>query len=611
MSAFAIVGTVDVCIKYGEKFLRLCSAFRGAEAEFAERRQLVEFRWLKTEHQLRFMQEIAGLMNSDHRRMWERTTEMLQSKLVLVTAKLESVVKMSDPAAEPEKEDSASKEWKRVMTPKRSKYALFKKSIDEAIAQLDMWQQVADPSWYLLLKIADPLIDQALLRPEDGLTTSLAGSTARLTVSDTTVASSFPATRTIRAGLLDFKGPSEAPGGIFLPAGELEKMTAEAIPYCEAKTATRMSARKGSQEYVLVSIDCPPATNIQTAKRDLRDLARKLQHDDPSPFGLLSCKGVIEKASSAPTTTTADGHAAGGGAPVSFTMVFRAPWPQVPNRPRSIRDLLVTGGCAGGGGGIALSDKFDVARQLATSISYVHTFGFVHKNIRPETVVAYHRPPGEQEEEGEEVGEAGGGEEGASPSPPPPLSPPSVFLIGFGNFRKDEGRTYRIGDDDWWKNLYRHPSRQGSTPIDEYVMQHDIYSLGVCLLEIGLWESFVSYIESVDEGKNISHLVPSAALELPTVAAAREAGVEVQQQPKRPHNLTGDQMKEHLVRLARRKLPRFVGPRYAAVVETCLTCLDRHNTDFGDETEFLDADRVLVGVRYIEKVLSKLNAITV
>ena len=30
-------------------------------------------------------------------------------------------------------------------------------------------------------------------------------------------------------------------------------------------------------------------------------------------------------------------------------------------------------------------------------------------------------------------------------------------------------------------------------------MQHDIYSLGVCLLEIGLWESFVEYSQEDEE----------------------------------------------------------------------------------------------------------------
>lgn len=54
--------------------------------------------------------------------------------------------------------------------------------------------------------------------------------------------------------------------------------------------------------------------------------------------------------------------------------------------------------------------------------------------------------------------------------------------------------------------------------------------------------------------------------------------------------------------LARRELARIMGTEYARVVETCLTCLDDDNDDFGNKDEFLDEDQVVVGARYIEKV---------
>ncbi|KAL5590872.1 hypothetical protein FOBRF1_014429 [Fusarium oxysporum] len=41
-----------------------------------------------------------------------------------------------------------------------------------------------------------------------------------------------------------------------------------------------------------------------------------------------------------------------------------------------------------------------------------------------------------------------------------------------------------------WSRL--HPSQMSSTRAT-FSMQHDIYSLGVCLLEIGLWKSLVDY----------------------------------------------------------------------------------------------------------------------
>ncbi|KAF4540152.1 Het-s domain protein [Lasiodiplodia theobromae] len=46
-------------------------------------------------------------------------------------------------------------------------------------------------------------------------------------------------------------------------------------------------------------------------------------------------------------------------------------------------------------------------------------------------------------------------------------------------------------DNDLERNLYRHPDRQGR-PKTSFSKLHDIYALGVVLLEIGLWEMALS-----------------------------------------------------------------------------------------------------------------------
>jgi hypothetical protein len=94
----------------------------------------------------------------------------------------------------------------------------------------------------------------------------------------------------------------------------------------------------------------------------------------------------------------------------------------------------------------------------------VHLHDFVHKNICPETTLCLCK--GQEEE-----------------------SSPLVCLVGFQVVRNVDGKTNttKIGDKH---RLYCHPSLQGVEKTD-YVMQHDIYSLGVCLLEIGLWESML------------------------------------------------------------------------------------------------------------------------
>jgi hypothetical protein len=66
--------------------------------------------------------------------------------------------------------------------------------------------------------------------------------------------------------------------------------------------------------------------------------------------------------------------------------------------------------------------------------------------------------------------------------------------MGFQRVRKDEADTTPILGTDGSENIYRHPSRQGTGYAeDKFSMLHDINSLGVCLLEIAMWRSFVEW----------------------------------------------------------------------------------------------------------------------
>ncbi|MCJ1325554.1 hypothetical protein MMC10_002217 [Thelotrema lepadinum] len=412
------------------------------------------------------------------------------------------------------------------------RYLLFKENLDEAIEDLETWQRLADPSWYLLLRIADVQIEQAL---QESSTTTLvsASSTA-----------SF-----IRDGLMLRNRSLKE--GIFLPSGKLKSMEILSLPLSEARLALRTNANKGQQTFILSDIYCPSEDDTRNSiekntrenlREDVRDLARRLQHDDPQTLGLLTCKGVIE-----PTEYNDPLPQS-----VHFTMVFRTP--QDSHSPQSLRDRLISDKKA-----ISLSHKFDIARQIARSVSYIHAFNFVHKNIRPETILVFHD------------------------------SKSSVlwtYLVGFRNFRKVGRASFRQGDMSIAQNLYRHPDRYGLHLEVDYIMQHDIYSLGVCLLEIGLWESLLIYEE---DGQVC---VPSAAL-----GSLPDKGLYP---PK--------DLKEKLINLAQKQLPYVMGPKYARVVETCLSCLDPDNSDFGDEHQFLDEDGIRVGVRYIEKVRYRIQA---
>jgi hypothetical protein len=70
-------------------------------------------------------------------------------------------------------------------------------------------------------------------------------------------------------------------------------------------------------------------------------------------------------------------------------------------------------------------------------------------------------------------------------------------------------------------------------------------------------------------------------------------------------------IKELFIAAAQERLPIMVGPKYGNVVVSCLSCRDKDNQGFGDESEFQDSDGVVIGVKYIERVLHELQQIAV
>jgi len=444
---------------------------------------------------------MADTLDNQHRIVQQETLEVLLSKLKAVVTKLESTTKTK------KGEDVSQDE---VLEVKRVKYLFLKESIDNTIADLKIWQDVFDPSWFLIMKLAAPQVDTELM----SIRTSSADHTA------------MNSAQSLRTALSNDGSPGSP---IFLPEDGVDSFLKLEIRYSTAKLVERPGP---GNNLILDRISYPRHMNPVILRKPIATLAKRLSHSDPTTFGLLTCKGVVA-------------HRSPDKRPLpEFTLVLRIP--QDYSDPQSLRNCLMQRNTDH-----SLSDRFLLAKDLAKAVGYVHTFGFVHKNVRPETILVFKSSTST-------IG--------------------SVSLVGFTDFRLEDSGSLLVGDTVWAKNIYRHPRRQGLMPEDSYTMQHDIYSLGVCLLELGMWDSFVNFNEDATDA------VPSPALCLPV------------------ESCTGRMMTNHLVYLARTLLPKQMGNNYAEVVETCLTCLDEDNADFGDEHEFLDQDDIRVGVRYIEKV---------
>ncbi|KAI4104640.1 MAG: hypothetical protein L6R37_003161 [Teloschistes peruensis] len=124
-------------------------------------------------------------------------------------------------------------------------------------------------------------------------------------------------------------------------------------------------------------------------------------------------------------------------------------------------------------------------------------------------------------------------------------------------------------------------------------MQHDIYSLGVCLLEIGLWQSFLLWEDNLES------------------PAPREEYLSKEDLAIKNPQRRAFQVKKRLIKLAEERLLGSMGQIYASTVVSYLTCLDAGNTGFGDQEDFEDDSGILVGVRYVEKILMQLLAMSV
>jgi serine/threonine protein kinase len=292
-----------------------------------------------------------------------------------------------------------------------------------------------------------------------------------------------------------------------------------------------------------------PADN--KSLRRIRDIASIL-HNTDTTMAILPCRGFHCQ----PTSSRCE-------------LVF--PFPPGMEKPRTLRDLLSAPENAYGVRH-SLTSRLDVALRLAKAVLYVHTAKLVHKNIRPENIVLFER-------------------QDSPPQSKFPYSLGTLFLMGFDFARKEDEASSRTGDSEWDRNLYRHPERQGLHHEVDFNMLHDIYSLGVVLLEIALWKPFV--LEKVEGGMTKS--IPNAQSCKIVDKATRRL--------KPP-----EEIRSAFVKRAEEAIPLVLGEKYKDVVIMCLNAL---NGGFGETADLLDDDGVIVGLAYVQKVLSLLDDISI
>lgn len=170
---------------------------------------------------------------------------------------------------------------------------------------------------------------------------------------------------------------------------------------------------------------------------------------------------------------------------------------------------------------VSLSQRMKTAYAIITALENFHRIGWIHKAIRSDNVCFLVK---DNSLEAVDNRKGDGGDVDFS----------SPWLIGFEYARAGAAGSKLEEDYSEVRNLYRHPDRWGR-PAAKHTRAHDIYSLGVVLMEIGFWKAIDQVVAPPKPGQR-------------RVAAA---------------------FRESLMRRLERALPHQTGDVFVAAVKAC------------------------------------------
>ncbi|RBR05567.1 hypothetical protein FVER53590_12915 [Fusarium verticillioides] len=362
-----VAGTVDVCIKFGKYLVKACKDYGQVDESAHELSVRIQICWFRIASQLEIVKELDGSMTEDQRELQSHILRILQSKLEAATI----VISKPD-------RHSSSRRYRALH------FLSLRETLESTVTDLESWQMRFEPSWFQIIKTG-PTYTENVLTSATLTNTRHRGDPAR-------------------EGL-KFREAFNNSETVKLAEKVLENLEMQVIPYCETELAVKQKENK----YFIIDT----VSRDTVALRDARELASRLRDSNPSTFGTLKCKGVVQLTREP-----------------SLKFVFGVP--DGYSRVHSCRDLLLSGPAN------SLTTRLNIARQLVTAVYYVHLYEFVHKNISPETILTLESPNAEHAQM-------------------------LVCLVGFQFFRYADAPT----NTSKAKNrslVYQHPTRTGVVP---------------------------------------------------------------------------------------------------------------------------------------------------
>ena len=293
-------------------------------------------------------------------------------------------------------------------------------------------------------------------------------------------------------------------------------------------------------------------------KQNVRILAQKL-HRAQANKGILRVVGFRDEADESP-------HA--------FQLIFACSLPDYKHYPESLEGYVKRNRTKP-----SLNFRINLCNQLATAVLQTMTLALVHKNIRPENILLL---PAESS-----AGTISG-------------STPAVVLTGWQYARQVEhGVTNFRGETTLQRKVYQHPERQVVEAERKYTMAHDLYSLGVCMVEMLTWESLL------------------LATEPPTMSAnfiTAFKSLDLQEDIAEPYTKHAEQIQQTLIHMCDQQIPVVAGEKMARLVKDFLTCLDNDGTDEDEDDDQIqyqkapnDETRRNIAVHFVDTALKTMR----
>ncbi|KAK3492995.1 prion-inhibition and propagation-domain-containing protein [Neurospora hispaniola] len=206
----------------------------------------------------------------------------------------------------------------------------------------------------------------------------------------------------------------------------------------------------------------------------------------------------------------------------------------------------------------SLSQRFDLALKLCTTVLNLHTVNWLHKGIFSGNVLFYFDC-----DNGPEMKQA--------------YDPEKPYLCGFGYSRPEKSKTTARSLNMAW-DLYRWPAIQREHPTDHNSRKtYDLYSLGLVLLEIGHWKPLdeILCLKESEPSPSFDQTVTVMPLFVQTVVPERKPpSVSLSDSKKARDWLLGTLGDAPFIKAKKvnplGELRNLMGDKYTRAVERCL-----------------------------------------